>query len=71
MVTWNAVYASAVLDQLAQEGTIIADEHLAHLSPAMHEHVNPHGHFDFTALQPLAPGARRPLRAPKERPLDD
>jgi hypothetical protein len=38
---------TAVLDELRAEGYEVLDEDVKHLSPARHEHINPHGKYRF------------------------
>jgi TnpA family transposase len=63
VVVWNTVYMQAVLDQLQTEGYPVAEEDLAHLSPARFEHVNPYGKYVFPIDQALQRHGLRPLRA--------
>ncbi len=64
IITWNTVYTEAAIQYLTQTGTEIPDQHLAHLSPAIHKHINFYGRYDFTNPTPPPPGQLRPLRTP-------
>lgn len=64
-ILWNTVYLEAAIERLRSEGVVIDDEILAHLSPALWEHINPYGrmHFDVDAV--LGRKELRPLREPE------
>lgn len=64
VVVWNTVYMSAVLDQLRQQGHEVREEDVKHLSPARHEHINPHGKYRFDLERELGRQGLRPLRSP-------
>ena len=64
IITWNTIYTEAAIQHLTETGTKIARHHLAHLSPAIHEHINLYGKYDFTNPTPPPPGQLRPLRTP-------
>jgi TnpA family transposase len=64
VITWNTVYMTAVIDQLRRDGQTIDDECLAHLSPALYEHINPYGHYRFELHEPELLRGLRPLRDP-------
>ena len=64
IITWNTVYTEAAIQYLTQTGTEIPDQHLAHLSPAIHKHINFYGRYDFTNPTPPPPGQLRLLRNP-------
>jgi Tn3 transposase DDE domain len=66
VVTWNTIYMAAALEQLASSGDPILDEDLVHLSPTLHEHINPDGRYSFSLPEPLAQGELRPLRDPND-----
>ena len=61
ITTWNTIYTEAATQHLTETGTKIARHHLAHLSPAIHEHVNLYGKYDFTNPTPPPPDQLRPL----------
>ena len=63
VVVWNTVYMQAVLDHLRTEGLSVAEDDLAHLSPARFEHVNPYGKYVFPMEQAAQRHGLRPLRA--------
>ena len=64
IITWNTIYTTAAIQHLNETGTETPDHHLAHLSPAIHEHMNFYGKYDFTNPKPPPPGQLRPLRNP-------
>lgn len=64
VVVWNTVYMTAALDELRTEGYEVRDEDVKHLSPARHEHINPHGKYHFNLDQELGRQGLRPLRRP-------
>jgi hypothetical protein len=69
VVVWNTVYMTAVLDELRAEGFEVLDEDLKHLSPARHEHINPHGTYRFDLERELGRQGLRPLRKPSSGPV--
>jgi TnpA family transposase len=64
VVVWNTVYMSAALEELRAEGYEVFDEDVKHLSPARHEHINPHGKYQFNLERELGRQGLRPLRRP-------
>jgi hypothetical protein len=54
---------AAAIDTLIADGTMVDDEQIGHLSPALHEHVNPYGKYHFD-LRGLERNGLRPLRQP-------
>jgi TnpA family transposase len=75
VVLWNTVYIDAALSRLRAQGYPIRDEDVARLSPFMRNHVNVHGKYSFTAVEPPGPGkgasATRQLRDPDARDDED
>jgi len=47
VITWNAAYLAAAVDQLKAEGIPMTDEQLAHILPVMSHHLNLLGNYDF------------------------
>ncbi len=68
VIVWNTVYMAAVLAELRGEGLEVREEDVAHLSPARHEHINPHGKYQFNLERELGRQGLRPLRRPPGRP---
>jgi hypothetical protein len=64
VIVWNTVYMAAVLDELRAQGYDVREEDVAPLSPARHEHINPHGKYRFNLEQELGRQGLRPLRRP-------
>jgi TnpA family transposase len=64
---WNTVYMAAVLEELRAEGYEVREEDVAPLSPARHEHINPHGKYQFNLERELSRQGLRPLRRPPGR----
>jgi TnpA family transposase len=62
VVVWNTVYMTAVLDELRAEGYEVFEDDVKHLSPARHEHINPHGKYRFDLERELGRQGLRPLR---------
>ena len=62
---WNTVYMKAAIDRLVEEGAIGTDVDLSHLSPGLHEHVDPYGRYRFDVDDAVASGRLRPLRLPE------
>jgi len=62
------LHMTAVLDELRAEGYEVRDEDLKHLSPARHEHINPHGKYHFNLERELRRQGLRPLRRPASGP---
>jgi TnpA family transposase len=58
---WNTVYLSRAVDQLRAEGSIIADELLAHIAPLGWEHISLTGDYVWTPIDDLK-GSFRALR---------
>jgi len=52
---------SAIIEQFKQEGGIVREEDLKHLSPSRREHINPYGKYRFDLNTPPN-GQLRPLR---------
>ena len=75
VVLWNTVYIDAALNHLRAQGYPVRDEDVARLSPFMRNHVNVHGKYSFTAVEPADPGkgatATRQLRDPDARDEDE
>jgi TnpA family transposase len=68
VITWNAAYLSAAVDELRAEGVTITDEQLAHILPLLSEHVNLLGRYEFDVTDPAVhtvPSALQ-LRSMKE-----
>ncbi len=64
VVTWNTTYMSAALEQLAAAGHEVREDDLVHLSPTLHEHINPYGKYRFDVDGELTRSGLRPLRQP-------
>jgi hypothetical protein len=67
VVTWNTVYMGAAIEALRASGQPITDEALAHLSPALYDHVNPYGKYRFDLAAAAQRQGLRPLRPPEGR----
>jgi hypothetical protein len=71
----HTVYIDAALNQLRAQGYPVRDEDVARLSPFMRNHINVHGKYSFTAVEPADPGkgatATRQLRDPAARDEDE
>jgi hypothetical protein len=65
VVTWNTVYMTAALERLQQEGHEFDPDARGHLSPALHDHINPYGTYRFDLNQGLSRRGLRPLREPE------
>ena len=63
IIAWNTTYIEAATQHLTATGTHIPTQHLSHLSPAIHEHINLYGRYDFTTPPPGSIGGFR-LRDP-------
>ena len=61
VIIWNTVYMSEIIEQFKNEGNIVDEEDLKHLSPARRKHINPYGKYQFDLSNPLK-GKLRPLR---------
>jgi TnpA family transposase len=62
IVCWNTVYTSAAIDHLAANGHTITDQQRRRLSPAVRDHINPYGRYDFNHTTQPTEGQLRPLR---------
>ena len=75
VVLWNTVYIDAALNRLRAEGYPVRDEDVTRLSPFIRKHVNVHGKYSFTAVEPAGPckgaTATRQLRDPDARDDED
>jgi hypothetical protein len=71
VVLWNTVYIDAALNTLRAQGYPVRDEDVARLSPFMRKHINVHGKYSITAVDPADPAkgavATRQLRDPDAR----
>jgi len=47
VVALNTAQMARVIEGLKAEGYSVADEDVAHLSPARYEHINPYGKYSF------------------------
>lgn len=63
IIVWNTVYMQAVIDQLKEEGHVIDQTDLSHISPCRFEHINKHGKLTFNVNQKWNRDKLRPLRA--------
>jgi TnpA family transposase len=52
VITWNAAYLAAAVDELRAEGVTVTDEQLVHILPLMSEHINLLGRYEFDATAP-------------------
>jgi len=64
VVLFNTVYLQHALDALRQRGHNVDGHAAAHLSPALHEHINPYGSYSFDIERELGRTDLRPLRDP-------
>jgi hypothetical protein len=62
---WNTVYLEAAIERARSE-SLEVDEVLAHLSPALWEHINPYGRYRFDVDAVLAHKGLRALREPEQ-----
>jgi TnpA family transposase len=62
VVLWNTVYMADALDDLRRADNV-GDDAVAHLSPALFDHINPYGRFFFDVEGELGRTSRRPLRS--------
>lgn len=66
IIVWNTVYMQAVIDQLKQEGYVIDESDLQHISPCRFGHLNKHGKLAFNVDTAWQLDSLRPLRNPSE-----
>ncbi len=64
VVLFNTVYLQKVLGTLRQDGHDVGDQAAAHLSPALHQHINVYGSYSFDVERELNRTGLRPLRDP-------
>jgi hypothetical protein len=64
VVLFNTVYLQHALDALRQRGHNVDGHAAVHLSPALHEHINPYGSYSFDIERELGRTDLRPLRDP-------
>jgi TnpA family transposase len=60
IIIWNAVYMEKVVQQLQQQEQLVKDEHLMHLWPTRHAHINVYGQYHFE-IEHI--GKERPFRS--------
>lgn len=58
---WNTVYLDRAIQTLQEQGNVIADEDVEHLSAYIRQHINVHGHYSFQL--PELKGTWRELRS--------
>lgn len=63
IVHWNTIYLSRATAYLRQQGRIIPDDQLRHVSPLSWEHINLTGIYSWGTEQQMPEGFR-PLRLP-------
>lgn len=68
IITWNTAYLELALEHLAARPGRIDRNLLAHVSPALMEHVNPYGTYEFPVEAEYARTGFRPLRASAATP---
>jgi len=64
IVCWNTAYLELALDHLVARHGRIDPGLLAHVSPALMEHVNPYGTYEFPVEAGYGRVGYRPLREP-------
>jgi hypothetical protein len=47
VVAWNTAQIARAIEDLKAEGCPVADEDVAHLSPARYGHINPYERYSF------------------------
>jgi TnpA family transposase len=62
IITFNTVYLELALNEYVQRHGPVSPEVLAHLSPALMEHVNPYGTYTFPIEKVRSLDGYRPLR---------
>ncbi|SDG69828.1 Transposase and inactivated derivatives, TnpA family [Lentzea fradiae] len=67
IITWNTAYLELALEHLAARRGRIDHDLLAHVSPALMEHVNPYGTYEFPVEAEYARQGFRPLRDRTDR----
>lgn len=65
IITWNTAYRELALERLAERRCRVDPELLSHISPAVMEHVNPFGTYEFPVEPEDARTGYRPLRTPE------
>ncbi len=62
IIVWNTRYMQAIIDQLKNEGYLINEDDLKHISPCRFKHINKHGRLTFNVEEELNRKELRPLR---------
>ncbi len=62
IATWNTVYLDRVVTALAEQGTVVPEDDLAHISPMGWSHINLLGKYDIDLSQTYPLDQLRPLR---------
>ncbi|OLT40035.1 hypothetical protein BJF85_06850 [Saccharomonospora sp. CUA-673] len=66
IITWNTAYLELALERLSQRCGRVDPDLLAHISPALMEHINPYGTYEFPVEAEYARTGYRPLRSPSD-----
>jgi Tn3 transposase DDE domain len=64
VVLFNTVYLHDALEALRHDGHLVTDENVAHLSPALIDHINIYGSLTFDVEHELSRKGHRALRQP-------
>jgi TnpA family transposase len=62
IILWNTVYLAKAIAYLRQQGEVIPDEYLKHLSPVAWEHISLTGEYVWNLKRQTSLDALRPLR---------
>jgi len=65
VMAWNTVYIQEILKELKEEGYEVNEEDFDHISPAVFEHINRLGKYNFKDEIKLEENGLRALRKPK------
>lgn len=64
IIVWNTRYIKAIINRLRQQGNIVRDEDLAHVSPCRFGHINKYGKYNFDIEKEMSRMELRTLRMP-------
>ena len=62
IILWNTVYLAKAIAYLRQQGEVIPDEYLKHLSPVAWEHISLTGEYVWNLKHQTSLDTLRPLR---------
>lgn len=62
IIVWNTRYIQAIIDQIREEGHLVKEDDIAHVSPCRFGHINKYGKYFFNVERERNRRQLRPLR---------